>query len=143
MPIKTIEFTDLEKELLATKKRFQEALAPELGKAYIIAITRDGCPACERQKPKLDQLAKAAARTHKDRVVFTRIHVKYRKDMEKESARSKEVLAHYFYPTNLILVRTKDRGATELYRSAAPTMSELKRHIGIAVKLAEMLKSRG
>ncbi|MBS7632287.1 thioredoxin family protein [Candidatus Bathyarchaeota archaeon] len=142
MPIKTIEFTDLEKELSATRKRFQEALAPELGKAYIIAITRDGCPACERQKPKLEQLAKTAAATHKDAVIFTRIHVKYRKDREEESARSKNILAHYFYPTNLILVRTKDRGAVELYRSAAPTMSELKRQIGIAVKLAEILRNR-
>ena len=57
MKVKTVEFIDLENQISKTGKSFRELLATEVGKAYIIAVTRDGCPACEKQKPKLDQLA--------------------------------------------------------------------------------------
>ena len=53
--------------------------------------------------------------------------------------RAKDVFHHYFYPTNLILIKTCDRGAFELYRNAGPEMAELEKNIESAVKTAEML----
>ena len=141
MKVKTIEFVDLENKILKTRKSFRDILASEIGKAYVVAITRDSCPACQRQKPKLDQLAHNLPVEKGDKTVFVWIHVKYSDESNEEALRSKDVLNHYFFPTNLILIRTKDRGATELYRNVSPRMSELKRNIDIAVKIADVVKN--
>jgi thiol-disulfide isomerase/thioredoxin len=139
MKPKLIEFEDLERKVSATGKSFKDILATELGKAYVIAITRDGCPACERQKPKLDKLAEGIPLGKNGKIVFVRIHVKYSGDFREEALRSKDVLGQYFFPTNIILVKTRDRGVIELFRSVSARMSELKRNIVMAVEIADML----
>jgi len=136
MTTKVVEFTTLEK----TGKPVWDSLAPRIGVVYVVAITRDGCPACKRQKPKLNRLATALAEKHGSRVVFRRIRVNYSPESQKESLRSKDLLRHYFYPTNLILIRSKDRGAIEYYRNASPDMRELQRNIEKAVEVAKFFE---
>jgi thiol-disulfide isomerase/thioredoxin len=136
MPTNVIEFTKLEK----AGESPPDFLAPKIGTVYVVAITRDGCPACKRQKPKLDGLATSLEAKHGDRVVFTRIHVNYSPDSQQESLRSKDLLRHYFYPTNLILIRSKDRGAIEYYRNASPDMRELLKNIEKAAEVAEFFE---
>jgi len=139
MSITQIEFTDLEKQ---TKKKGQsvlQVLASDMGKAYVVAICRDNCPACKRQAPKLDKLAEDLTSKHGKKLVFIRVHVKQPSGDNTESFRAKDLFSHYFYPTNLILFRTKDCGAVEYYRNSSPRMAELKRNIEIAVKTATML----
>jgi thiol-disulfide isomerase/thioredoxin len=136
MSANVVEFSKLEK----TGKPPLDFLAPKIGKVYVVAITRDGCPACVKQKPKLDRLAAGLAAKNGDKVVFTRIHVDYSPDSQEESLRSKDLLRHYFYPTNLILIRSKDRGAIEYYRSAGPEMRELLKNIEKAVEVARFFE---
>lgn len=140
MPINTIEFTGIEKEISKTSGSHLDYLAPEIGKVYVIAITRDGCSACEKQKPELNKLAKVSTKKHGGKVVFSRIHVRQPPGALEESLRSKDVFGHYFYPTNLILLRTVDRGVIEFYRNISPEMDELRKNIGIAVEIATMIK---
>ena len=139
MSVATLEFVQLEQKLRKAKALHLDLLAPKLGKAYVVAICRDGCPNCEEQKPKLDKLATKIAEKHGDTVIFTRVHVKYAQNSKEESARAKDVFHHYFYPTNLILVRSRDKGAFELYRNAGPEMIELEKNIESAVETAAML----
>ena len=139
MVINKIEFAELEKELSKASKPVLDFLAPKIGKAYVIAITRDGCSACEKQKPKLNRLATTLKQKHGDNVIFTRIHIEFTLNSQEESTRSKSVLGHYFYPTNLILFRTHDRGAIEYYRATSPTISELERNIEIAIEIVTMI----
>lgn len=139
MTIDTIEFVEFEKKLRKTTKTPLDLLAPALGKAYVIAITRDGCPNCEAQKPKLDKLAIKLAQEYGAKVTFTRVHIKYAPESKEESLRAKDVFHHYFYPTNLVLVRSRDKGAFELYRNAGPPMTELQKNIDAAVETAVML----
>ncbi|MEM2103251.1 MAG: hypothetical protein QXM22_07045, partial [Candidatus Bathyarchaeia archaeon] len=108
--------------------------------AYVIAITRDGCPGCEKQKPLFDALASRMKKKHGEKVVFTRVHIRYSQNYTTESTRSKDVFHHYFYPTNLILIRTRDRGAFEYYRNAAPEISELEKNLESAIETAVMLE---
>jgi thiol-disulfide isomerase/thioredoxin len=139
MTVKVVEFKELDKSDKSPLSR----LAPKIGTVYVVAISRDGCPACKRQKPKFDKLARALAEKHGSRVVFTRIHVNYSPESQEESLRSKDLLRHYFYPTSLILVRSRDRGAFEYYRNASPDMGELRRNIEKAVEAAKFFeKSR-
>ncbi len=140
MKANKIEFNKLEKEIAETRKSHLDYLAPDIGKVYVVAITRDGCSACEKQKPKLNKLAQTIEEKHGDKVVFTRIHVRQPSGSQEESLRSKDVLGHYFYPTNLILLRTADRGAIEFYKNASPEMDELEKNIEVAVKIAAMIE---
>jgi len=140
MQIENVEFIRLERELANTGKSFSDYLAPDIGKVYVVAITREGCPACQKQRPSLDKLASILKQKHRGRLVFIRIHVKRPPTSEEESLRSKRLFGHYFYPTNLILLRTRDRGAIEYYRNASPTMSELKKNIEMAVETAAAMK---
>lgn len=140
MLINKTEFAKLEKEISETGKPLLDCLAPDIGKVYVVAITRDGCPACERQKPKLKELARITTKKYESKVVFTRIHVRQPPGSQEESLRSKDVLGHYFYPTNLILLRTRDRGAIEYYRNVSPEMDELEKNIEIAVEIATMIQ---
>lgn len=140
MPISKIEFTKLEKEVSDSKKPILHHLAQDIGKAYVVSITRDGCPACKRQKPRMIKLKKSTAEKYGNKVVFTEVHVNYRPGQDKESQRSKNLFGHYFYPTNLILLRTGDRGAIEYYRNVSAPMAELKRNIQAAFETATMIE---
>jgi thiol-disulfide isomerase/thioredoxin len=140
MAVKNIEFTDVEKAILKTSKSVFNFLAPRIGKVCVVSITRDGCSACKRQKPKMERLAKSTAREYENKVVFTRIHIKYSPESNEESSRSKDVFGHYFYPTNMILLRTRDRGAIQYYKNASPEMAELKKNIKAAVEVATMIE---
>lgn len=139
MPVITVEFTDFEKQVAKTGKPALQLLAPDIGKAYVLAICRDNCPACKRQAPKLDKTADDMTKKHGSKLVFVRIHVKQPGGDNTESMRAKDVFGHYFYPTNMILFRTRDRGTVEYYRNSSPRMTELGRNIKIALETAEML----
>jgi thiol-disulfide isomerase/thioredoxin len=140
MSVEQIEFTKLEKQITSKGGSVQNCLAPDIGRVYIISVTRDGCPACKKQKPKTEKLAKRIAQEYGNKVVFVRIHVKHSPKNNEESLRSKDLLGHYFYPTNIVLLKTRDRGAVEYYRNVSPRMSELERSIKAAVELADMLE---
>ena len=137
MPINKVEFTELEEKIAKNRKPVLYYLAPEMGKAYVVSITRDKCPACKKQKPKMTELAKAMKKKHGDKVVFTQIHVKYSSNDNAESLRAKDVFGHYFYPTNMILLKSRDRGAFEYYKNASPSMGELRKNIEAALRVAE------
>ncbi|MEM2119019.1 MAG: thioredoxin family protein [Candidatus Bathyarchaeia archaeon] len=139
MPIRKIDFAKFEKEIIETGKPYKELLAAKMGKAYVVAITRDACPYCDRLKPKLEKLAEKASQKHDGAVDFVQVHVKYSAGKNEESLRSKDLFGHYFYPTVLILLRTKDRGAIEYQRSVYPRISDLERAIKRAVETAKML----
>jgi thiol-disulfide isomerase/thioredoxin len=136
MPFDKVKFTDLEEALAGSGKTCLDYLAQSVGKAYVIAVTRDGCSACEKQEPELERLAERLAGSHNGKVIFTHVHVKQPSGSTQESIRSKDVLGHYFYPTNFILIRTSDRGAIEYYRAASPDIEELEKHIEKAVEIA-------
>lgn len=139
MSIRQVEFADLERQINRKSNSVLRYLAPDFGKTYVVAISRDNCPACKKQKPKLDKLAREITKKHGDSVVFIRIHVRQPRGNNSESVRAKDMLKHYFYPTNLILFKTQDRGAIEYYRNSSPRMTELRRNVEVAQKVAQML----
>lgn len=140
MPINKIEFINLENQISKKEKSYSDFLAPDLGKVYAIVITRDGCSACEKQKPKLIELAQSLERKFDGKAVFIQIHISRPVDSEEESLRSKELLGHYFYPTNLVLLRTRDRGAFEYYRCVSPDIEELEKAICRAMEVAKFIE---
>jgi len=140
MQVKKIEFTRLEQLILRTGKPALSHLAPDVGKVYVVSITRDGCPACKRHKPKIERLTQSLTEKYGDKVVFSRVHVNYSPEDSEESVRSKDVFGHYFYPTTLILLKAKDRGPIEYCRNVSPRMSELRNNIEHACKTTLLLE---
>lgn len=139
MPVCNVEFEELEKTDIGAKT-ILDHLAPSIGVAYVLAITRDGCSACEKQKPKFHELAKNMEHIHGDKVVFKNIHVKTPSGSNEESLRCKNMFHHYFYPTNLILLRTRDRDVIEYYRNVSTEIEELRKNIEIVLKIVKMIK---
>jgi len=137
--VNEIEFAELEKEIAKTNVSILDRLAPEIGKIYVVSITREGCPSCNEQEPRIEELAKTMLGKHGSNVVFSRIHVQYSPGNDEESLRSKDLLGHYFYPTNMILLRTGDRGAIQYYRNVEPEMNELEKNIGLALEIATVI----
>jgi len=80
------------------------------------------------------------AEKHGNKVVFICTHIKYSSDSAGEPWRSRKMLRHYFYPTDVILIRTRSQGVIEYYRNPAPSMSELKKNIETALEIAEFLE---
>ena len=138
--MKVIRFTDLEKRLRGKKASWKELLAPAPGAVSVLAIGRDGCPGCVRQKPALARLAKSMAGEYGGRISFSSVHISCPGGSREESVRSKKTLGHYFYPTIVVLIRAKDTGPVEYYRAISPAMSELRRYASNALRAAEALK---
>jgi hypothetical protein len=106
----------------------------------VISISREACPSCKEQEPRMEELAKTIFGKHGNNVVFSRIHIQYSPEHNEESLRSKDVFGHYFYPTNMILLRTKDRGAIQYYRNVESEMDELEKNISLALEIATMIR---
>ncbi len=129
MTIKTIHYTQLEKRLRKTNKSLVEYLAPKSGKIYVINITRQNCPSCEKQKPKLEKLAATLTEQYSNKIIFTNIHVNYTKNDPHESNRSKTILGHDFYPTTFIFINNRAHGTINTYKNIEPTTTELRNNI--------------
>ena len=135
-----LKFAELERKLAKSAMTPINYLAPKLGNVYVITITRDGCSACEREKPKLDMLETDLIEKHGNRIEFKRIHIKHSSDSTCESLQAKDLFHYYFYPTVLVVVRTKDKGAVEFYRNISPEIAELKNNIEHSLELAKVLE---
>ena len=97
MPVSVIEFGELRNQLEMTRSSLLDYMSPEMGRVYVVAVTRDLCSACERQKPQLNELAEKTAKKHNGKVIFTRIHVRYHENSKEESRLGKDILGHCFY----------------------------------------------
>ena len=139
MLINEITFSEIKKDLISNDVSIQNYLASEMGKVYVISITRQGCRACEKQKPKLKKLAKTTEDKYGAQVVFHQIHINYSPEHPEESLKSKDLFGHYFYPTIMILLKTVDRGAIDYYRNVSPNMHELKNNIEVALEIAKAI----
>ena len=140
MTVNEIEFSELEKVIMKTNVSALGWLASEVGKVYVVSITREACPSCKEQKPRMEELAKTVLGKHGSKIVFSRIHVRHSPENHEESLRSKDVLGHYFYPTNMILLRTRDRGAIQYYWNVEPEMDELEKNINLAFEIAKLIE---
>lgn len=139
MAVRVIKFNAIEKRLPAGGG-WRELLGPAAGSVSVLAIGRDGCPACVKFKPALEKLARELAAKHGRLVKFTRVHISCPGGSMAESLRAKKLLGHYFYPTAAVLARSKDLGVFEYYRAVSPSAGELKKKISAALRAALRLK---
>lgn len=137
MAIRVIDFEVLEKKLRC-RAGWKEFFAPAAGGVTVLAISRDGCPGCVKFKPVFKRLAAGSAIS----ISFFSIHISCPGGSMAGSLRAKKLLGHYFYPSVVVLVRSRDLGVFEYYRSISPSAAELKRKLSAALRAAKMLAGK-
>lgn len=115
-------------------------LVAEYGRVYVSSLTRDGCSGCAEQKPLFRELAAKLTTSHGSRVRFSNVHVRYSRELQKDSWESKRVFGHAAYPTYLIHVKSQV-GPLEVYRAIYPSMEEVEKQVVDAIELADYYKS--
>jgi len=142
MAVKLLNFSKLKKALEEKKIGFADFFVETLGKAYVIAITREKCSGCEKQKPLFEKLSNKMKRKHGSRVEFVRVHAQYNQQNREETIRCLDTFQTVAFPTYVILVRTHQGKNREIYRAIEPPMSEIERNIKTAVELAVWFESK-
>jgi len=141
MPVKLLSFSELEKALDQKKMGFIDFFVKRFGVAYVIAITREKCPGCEKQKPLFEKLSDKMNSKHGSRVRFVRVHARYSKESREEAIQCLDAFHAVAFPTYVICLRNHRGKNRETYRAIEPTMSEIERNVKIGVELATWFES--
>ncbi len=141
MAVRVIKFKTLEKNL-SGRAGWKELLCPSAGSVLALLIGRDGCPGCVKFKPAFEKLARAFAGRRGRPAKFARIHISCPGGSMTESIRAKKLLGHYFYPTAVVLARSKDLGVFEYHRAISPSIPELQRAVTAALRAAKILAGK-
>lgn len=133
MTVKVLNFSALPKAFNAEDKGF---IVKKPGTAYVVAVTREKCSGCEKQKPLFEKLSDKMQSKHGDKVEFLRVHSDFSSQSKEEAARCLEAFQTVAFPTYMIYVKDHQGKGRETYRSIEPPMSEIERNIGMSVELA-------
>jgi len=132
MTVKVVNFSALPKTFNAADKGY---IVNKSGTAYIIAVTREKCSGCEKQKPLFEKLSDKMRSKHGNKVEFLRIHSDYSSESKEEATRCLETFQTVAFPTYVIYIKDHHGKDRETYRSIEPPMSEIERNIGMSVEL--------
>ncbi len=137
MPPKVLNFSELEKKLDADNPEALDILVKEFGTAYIVAVTREKCPDCEKQKPLFEKLSKKMREKYTDSTEFFRVHSRFSKKQTQEAKQCLDAFHTIAFPTYIIAIKDKDGNSRETYRALEPPMNEIERNIKLSVKVAK------
>lgn len=141
MAVKLLDFSELKKTLDRKNIEFADLLVKRFGVAYVIAVSREKCSGCEKQKPLFEKLSGKMKSKHDRRVEFTRVHAGYSKENREETMQCLDIFRTVAFPTYLICIRNHQGKNLETYRALEPPMSEIERNIKTAVELAVSFES--
>ena len=138
MPVKTVSFSKLKKKMDARGGKALDILVRKAGTVYVLAVTRDKCPSCEKQKPLFEKLSGKMKDKYAAQVEFLRVRSSYNPEEPKQCLDAFQTIG---FPTYIIAVKNGSNNC-ETYRSLEPPMSEIERNTKSGVRLVSWLKSR-
>jgi len=141
MVVKLFPFSELQKTL--DKKHISpvDFFAKKFGTAYVVAVTRENCRGCEKQKPFFEKLSDKMKSKHGSRVEFFRVHTRFSPESKEETMQCLDTFQTVAFPTYIICVRNHLGKSRETYRAIEPPMSEIERNIKTGVDLAVWFES--
>lgn len=142
MPVKVHDFKELKKALDERKVEPLDILMKKTGVAYVIAITREKCPGCEKQKPLFEKLSDKMTEKYLRQVEFLRVHSRYSKKQTSQAKQCSDAFHMVAFPTYIIGVKNDKGKNRETYRAIMPPMSQIERNIKTSVELAAWFKSQ-
>ena len=142
MAVKFLNFSELKKALDKKNKEFVDFFVEKYGIAYVVAVTREKCSGCERQKGLFEKLSEEMKTKHDGRVEFVRVHARYNPESKEEAMQCLDTFHTVAFPTYVICVRDHRGNNRETYRAIEPPMSEIERNIKTSVELAIWFESK-
>ncbi len=142
MAVKFLSFSELKKALGEKNNEFMDFFVKKFGVAYVVAVTREKCSGCEKQKPLFEKLSDKMKSKHDSRVEFVRVHAHYRPEDKEETMQCLDTFHTVAFPTYVIYMRNHQGKNRETYRAIEPPMSEIERNIKTSVELAVWFESK-
>jgi len=141
MPVKILAFKELKKALDEGNMDPLDILMKKKGVAYVVAITREKCPGCQKQKPLFDKLSEKMKQKYARQIEFLRVHSRYSEKQKEEAKQCTDAFHMVAFPTYIIGVKNDKGKNRETYRAIMPPMSEIERNTKTSVELAAWFKS--
>jgi len=142
MPVKVLNFQEFKKKLDEGASEPLDLLVKKTGKVYVVAVTREKCPGCEKQKPLFEKLSKKMKEKYADQVEFFRVHAWFSKTQTEEAKQCLDAFHTVAFPTYIIVVKDDEGNTQETYRALEPPMSEIERNIKSGVEIATWFKPK-
>jgi len=142
MALKFLNFPELKKALDEKKIEFVDFFVEKFGIAYVVAVTREKCSGCEKQKISFEKLSDKMKNKHGNRVEFFRVHAYFSQESKEETMQCLDTFRTVAFPTYVICVRNHQGKNRETYRAIEPPMSEIERNIKTSVELAVWFESK-
>jgi len=141
MPIKVFNFSEFKKKLDASGEPL-DILAKKRGIAYVVTVTREKCPGCEKQKPLFEKLSNRMKEKHGDQVEFLRVHARFSQEQKEEAKQCADAFHTVGFPTYIIGIKDSEGNNLETYRALESPMKEIERNIRLGVEVAKWFKSK-
>jgi len=141
MAVKFLSFSVFKKMLDKKSIDFADFFVENFGTAYVIAVTREKCSGCEKQKMLFEKLSEKMKSKHGNRVEFVRVHANFNPENREETMQCLDTFRTVAFPTYVIYVRNHQGKNRETYRAIEPPMSEIERNIKTSVELAVWFES--
>jgi thiol-disulfide isomerase/thioredoxin len=142
MVVKLIDFSELSKQLIDNNQEFMDFFVKKSGRVHVIAVTREKCPGCEKQKPLFEKLSEKMKLEYGNQVEFTTVYAHYSQESKEEAASCLETFQTVAFPTYIICLQDHRGKNLETYRALEPSMSEIERNIKTSVEILKLLGSR-
>jgi len=142
MPVKVLNYSELKKTLAERSVDPLDAIMKKAGIAYVVAVTREKCPGCEKQKPLFKKLSNRMKKKYGNQIEFFRVHSSWSREHTEEAKQCADAFHTVAFPTCIIGVKDDEGNNRETYRAIEPPMSEIERNIKTAVEIAAWFKSQ-
>jgi thiol-disulfide isomerase/thioredoxin len=142
MPVKILNFSELKKKLDASGSEPLDLIVKKVGITYVVAVTREKCPGCEKQKPLFEKLLNKMKEKYGNQVEFFRVHSAYSQEQKEEAKQCLDAFHTVAFPTYIVSVKDGEGNNRETYRSIEPFISEIERNIKTGMQIAEWFKPK-
>lgn len=141
MPVKVLSFSELKKTLDENDAEPLDILVKKVGTVYVVAVTREKCSGCEKQKPLFEKLANRMKEKYARQTEFFRVHSFFSEEQTEEAKQCLAAFHTVAFPTYVVGIKDDEGNRRETYRSIEPPMREIERNIQIGVEIATWFKS--
>lgn len=141
MTVTVLNFADLKKTLDKKNGDPLNTLVKKVGTVYVVAVTREKCPGCEKQEPLFEKLESRMKKKYPRQTEFFRVHAFFSQEQREEAKQCLTAFRTVAFPTYIIGIKDDVGNCRETYRSIEPPMREIERNIEISVELATWFES--
>ena len=142
MSVKFLEFSKFKKMLNERNIDFLDFFVKKFGTTYVVAIMREKCSGCERQKGLFEEISDKMKRQHGAHVEFFQVHAYYTPASKEETLLCLDTFRTVAFPTYIICLRDHRGNNRETYRAIEPSASEIEENLERSIELAKWFEQK-